>query len=222
MADVDVTCETCGSPITLSEYAAIETISCRGCGAPLRAVASVPSKSVGERLKLKKVEAPPEAATDEDGNPILASHAEDAETWRFQRYIEQSRDSIKTRPKQTAFLLSILCFMLLATAMAYARYFEGVSPSTLQTIRIYGPYVALAMHVVIMLAAFKDSVFQGILCLLVPGYSFFYLFLVSDNFWMRAVVGGLLVGIAQDSALFYRDVGLNIYEAVTRYIASGG
>ena len=106
--------------------------------------------------------------------------------------------------------------------MAYARYFDGIPANYLELIKFYGPYAALVMHFIILLTAFKDTVFQGILCLLIPGYSFFYLFFVSDNFWLRACIAGLMAGIAQDSALFYNDVATDVYRAITDYIASGG
>jgi hypothetical protein len=227
MADVEVKCEECGAPVVLSEYAAMETISCRACGAPLRTRTSAPTDSVRERLKLRPQPPPPAqppAAPPAKGKAKGASKAPppEEEIWRLERYIGESRARIKDKPKSAGLLLSWLCFMLLAAGMAYARYFGAVTPGLVDAIKTYGPYVTLAIHAIIMLTAFKDSVFQGILCLLIPGYSFIYLFTVSDNFWMRAICGGLLVGVAYDSALYYRDVAATVYNAVTRYIASGG
>jgi DNA-directed RNA polymerase subunit RPC12/RpoP len=187
MADVEVKCEQCGAPVVLSEYAAINTISCRSCGSALKAVPTSPTDSVGERLKLKQRE-----VADEPGE-----ESDDA-NWSW------------------------LCFIVIAALMASIRFLYIMPPDYLDVLQLYGPYLALLMHVIIILMAFKDTVFQGILCLLIPGYSFFYLFLVSDNFWARALMGGLLVGIGLDSALFYKDVAGNVYRTVSDYIASGG
>ncbi|MBT3295889.1 MAG: hypothetical protein HN383_11505 [Verrucomicrobia bacterium] len=222
MADVEVKCEECGAPVTLSEYAAMDTISCRGCGSPLRSRAVSPTESVAERLQLKKNEPPPPPEPGAVDAPPAEDEAAEGETWRFQRYIEDSRANIKDKPKNASLLLSWLCFLILAAGMGYARYFNGVPADYLEMIKTYGPYLALAIHFFILLMAFKDTVFQGILCLLIPGYSVFYLFFVSDNFWMRSVSGGLLVGIAYDSVLHYRDFATRIYSVVTEYIASGG
>jgi hypothetical protein len=221
MADVEVKCEQCGAPVILSEYAAIATISCRACGAPLRAQPSSPTDNVQERLKLRQQERTPEPG--EELTPAGPTDSETGEsTWRFDRYIQQSRENIQTEAKQTGVIWSWVCFLLIAMLMASIRFLYILPDTYLEMLKLYGPYVALAMHVAIILMAFKDTVFQGILCLLIPGYSVFYLFLVSDNFWVRAVFGGVLVGIGFDSAIFYKEVASNVYHAVTDYIASGG
>ncbi len=223
MADVEVKCEECGSPITLSEYAAMDTISCRACGAPLRARPSSPTDSVRERLKLKQQQQAEEAESDRPRIKGPTGEQPDEEsTWRFDRYIQQSRENIKTDAKQTGVIWSWVCFLLLALLMASIRFLNILPSDYTELLKTYGPYAALGMHVVIVLMAFKDTVFQGILCLLIPGYSVFYLFFVSDNFWTRALFGGLLVGIGLDSALFYKEVAADIYRTVSNYIASGG
>jgi len=219
MADVKVKCEQCGSPIVLSEYAAMDTISCRACGAPLRARASSPTDSVHERLKLKQQETAPEP--DEEVTPAAPAEGEE-NTWRFDRYIQQSRGNIKTEAKQTGVIWSWVCFLLLASLMASIRFLDLMPPVYLDMLKLYGPYVALLMHIMIILMAFKDTVFQGILCLLIPGYSVFYIFFVSDRFWVRATFGGILVGIGFDSAIFYKEIAANVYRSVSDYIASGG
>jgi hypothetical protein len=70
--------------------------------------------------------------------------------------------------------------------------------------------------------AFSDTVFQGILCLLVPFYSYYYLFFISDAFMVRAVAGGLLVGIAQDSMFVFQREAIRIITTVNDWIAAGG
>ncbi len=217
MADVEVQCEQCGAPVILSEYAAIHTISCRSCGSALKAVPTSPTDSVRERLRLKKRE-----TGDEPGEGGGDSKGEEESSWRFDRYIEKSRSNIKTETKQAGVIGSWLCFVVIAALMASIRFLNIMPDDYLDMLQTYGPYAALLMHVVIMLMAFKDTVFQGILCLLVPGYSLFYIFLVSDNFWARALMGGLLVGIGLDSALFFKEVAGTVYRTVSDYIASGG
>jgi len=221
MADVEVKCEQCGSPVVLSEYAAIDTISCRGCGAPLRAQPSSPTDSVHERLKLKEQERA--AESDEEMTPAAPAEGEGEESsWRFDRYIQQSRENIQTERKQTGVIWSWICFLVLALIMASIRFLNVLPPTYQEMLKLYAPYIAAFMHITVLLMAFKDTIFQGILCLLIPGYSVFYIFLVSDNFWARALIAGLLVGIGFDSAIFYQGVAADVYRSVTDYIASGG
>jgi hypothetical protein len=63
---------------------------------------------------------------------------------------------------------------------------------------------------------------QGILCLFIPGYSFYYLFGVTDEFYLRAIVAGLLVGIGQDAAIQLKEHAGHITGAVNDFISGGG
>ena len=102
------------------------------------------------------------------------------------------------------------------------RYTEVFSSELIPRILAFGPYAVIAFHILITLKAFKDSIFHGILCLLVPLYSFYYLFLVSDDFYLRAVTGGILVGVAQDSAVYFNEIAQRVIADVSGWIASGG
>jgi hypothetical protein len=115
-----------------------------------------------------------------------------------------------------------LLFLVVGGGMYYARYMNGLPAPYAAWLPAYGPYVIILLHIVIILTAFQDTVFQGILCLLIPLYSFYYLFLISDIFYLRALVAGLLVGLGVDSALFFQEVANHTIAVVNAWIASGG
>jgi hypothetical protein len=106
--------------------------------------------------------------------------------------------------------------------MGFLRYGGFLPAEYLSWFPTYGPYAILVVHVILVLMAFKDGIFQGILCLLIPMYSFYYLFIVTDQFYFRAVVAGLLVGVGVDSAVFFQAKFLDVAEEVRGWIASGG
>ena len=114
-----------------------------------------------------------------------------------------------------------LVFVVLGAAMWFARYGSYLQPQHVEMIKTYGPYAVILLHVIIILTAFQDTVFQGILCILIPFYSFYYLFLVSDAFYLRAVGAGLLIGVGVDSALFFQTVANEVIDKVNAWIASG-
>ncbi|MDA0577428.1 MAG: hypothetical protein O3B24_04950 [Verrucomicrobia bacterium] len=118
--------------------------------------------------------------------------------------------------------LSWIIFLLLGGLMWHLRYNNGLSQANIDLLIKLGPYAVLVLHITLILMAFQDSVYQGILCLLVPAYSFYWLFLVSDAFLLRAIVAGLLVGIGQDSIAFYNNWFNAIVEVGKNWIASGG
>jgi hypothetical protein len=118
--------------------------------------------------------------------------------------------------------LAWLAFLILGGGMWYARYGHGLPQPYAAWLPLYGPYVVIVIHIIITLTAFQDTVFQGILCVLIPLYSFYYLFLISDAFFLRAIAAGLLVGIGQDSAIFFQRVANEVINNVNAWIAAGG
>jgi len=117
---------------------------------------------------------------------------------------------------------SWLVFILLGAGMWFLRYGDILSREHLGMLKDYGPYLLLVIHVILVLMAFQDAVFQGILCLFIPLYSFYWLFIVTDAFLLRAIVAALCVGIGQDSVMFYQDVLNDVFRTVTDWIKSGG
>lgn len=127
-------------------------------------------------------------------------------------------------------------FLLFGCAAAFLRYGSQFWPGQyqqaseaapwlfngFQDLRALAPWIILICHVVIVLGALREAIFQGILCVLVPAYSFYFLFVIWDHFLLRAVVGALLVGLGQDAAVTYQGVITRIIDSVTRWIASGG
>lgn len=113
-------------------------------------------------------------------------------------------------------------FVLLGAGMYVLRYMDVLSTPHLRTLIKVGPYILLVIHIGLVLMAMKDAIFQGILCLLIPGYSFYWLYLIFDNFMVRAIVAGLLVGIGLDSLEFYQVVFNKVYNQISDFIQSGG
>ncbi len=85
--------------------------------------------------------------------------------------------------------------------MYYLRYGGGLKGADLESFRNYGTWIILGAYVLLVILAFKDTVFQGILALLLPGYPIYWLFLVSDLFMLRAILAGMMVGFGADFAI---------------------
>ena len=113
-------------------------------------------------------------------------------------------------------------FILLGAGMYMLRYQEVLPTQYFNMLVKYGPYALLVLHITLVLMAFQDAMFQGILCLFVPLYSFYWLYMVTDLFMMRAVVAGLMVGVGLDSVAFYQDVLNDTYQVVSQWIKAGG
>ena len=122
----------------------------------------------------------------------------------------------------THHMISWAVFILLGSAMAYLRYGGKTSEATLEQIKTFAPFVVLLIYVIIVLQAFKDAVSQGIITFLLPPYAFYYLFLVSDNFYMRAVVGAILIAMGEDAVMTYKDVAIDVFGHVNHWLRTIG
>ena len=185
MADVKVVCPQCGKTVTLSQFVDRANAACRACGAPLD-VPEPPAQR--EKPKLR----PPEHT---DHSSIFVPPPEPSAA-ELRKAGKRRRKKLKGRAPHAAIAATL--FVVLGTAAALCRYGGLVPAYWLDIWRLEAIWVFVAFHILILLKAVKESIFQGILCLLVPGYGLYFVFLRCDDFYLRAVVAALLVGGGQD------------------------
>ena len=117
---------------------------------------------------------------------------------------------------------SWIVFFVVGGITGFLRYGDALSPQHLNMMRDYSIWVVMIVYVMVVLAAYKDSVFQGILSTLIPFYGFYWLFMVTDAFMLRAIVGGLLVGLGQDYCVWFNEIAQETIQKVHARISSGG
>jgi hypothetical protein len=61
-----------------------------------------------------------------------------------------------------------------------------------------------------------------VLCIFVPLYSLYYIFLISDDFLLRAIFAATLVGFGQDGGIVLQREVTAIVQGVSDWIRSGG
>ena len=192
MADVQVTCASCGKTVKLSEFVDRSTAKCRDCGAPLDVPVTPPKH---QKPKVRPYVAAEHAAHFEP--PPEPSKKEMRKAGR--------KRQAKLKGKVQHAMIAAVIFVVLGTAAGLCRY-GGILPQRyLDFWRLEAIWVFLAFHILILLKAIKESVFQAILCLLVPGYSLYFVFLRCDDFYLRAVVAALLIGGGQDGLELFTE-----------------
>ena len=115
-----------------------------------------------------------------------------------------------------------IVFVVLGCVMGTLRYGGILSSTQIADFKSYAPFVFIALHIFIVVRIFGDSVFSGILSLLVPPYTYYYLFVFSDDFLIRAVFAGIFVGIGVDSVEFFELQSIQIFKSVSVWIRSTG
>lgn len=213
MADVRLKCAKCGKEVAVSEFARMDGLRC-SCGEALKKDDSLQSEVAKPKRSalILKTQEQIEAAY---GTP------KDPGEWRLTQQANKNKGS-ERQPRNTRLLLSWLVFVVLAGVMGYLRYApNNLFPDLTHLLKQYGIFAFGALYVTIILSALKDTVFQGLLCL-IPLYPFYYILMVSDDFFLRAVVCGVMVGIGKDSFWIINDWMTFLINFVQAWIAHGG
>ena len=226
MPDIDLKCPKCSAVISVSEFVDAGQINCPGCTTKLKKPESA------------SVRRPPTVRRqrhEDDEGPMTAMAVQPPTTIVTPTTVTPTTSSTGHTPvmavvrrryaskKFRQHFISWGLFFGVGGLMFYLRWWPGhSSPAFCDTSRTYGSIILIALHILIVLKAFRDSVFQGIMALLIPMYSVYYLFAVSDDFVMRALVGALAIGVGYDGFASLQIEILFIIRRVHQWISSGG
>lgn len=231
MADKEVVCPSCRTKVTLSEFVDMSMVNCLKCNNPLLDKSTAEEKPVQEEPKqpARKLRmAVREPATKPASSQLFAppgeeSPAEDTSSHASGKVVAKvEKKAVPHKLFSWHTVLPWLLFILLGGITGTLRYAKFVPSDITGYLTKAAPYVMLIIYILVILRAFKDSVFAGILCILIPPYALYYLFLVSDDFWMRAFAAGLLVGTGQDAGVFYAEYTSKVMSSIEEWIRSGG
>lgn len=217
MADVTITCGQCGNSITVSEFVTAESLTCVKCKSKVLIPPRRDTQSEGApKLRIAPREPAPEPAM----RPTDAGHAVSHDV---QQYLPKALGRIRQR-KISRFQVSTLpwlLFIVLAAVLCGLRYWpQALAPETLETTIQTGVWGLLFLHISVSCYAFTDEAFYGVLCLIIPGYSIYYLFAQSDKLVLRAVAGSLLIAFGWDAVLASQQLWAEVYTTVSVWIAT--
>lgn len=223
MADIEIPCHQCGTVNTVSEFVDKGSIVCRSCKEQLSKPTAAGKPKHKPTVKHPAVDilpaSPPNGTlTNSQTQPDSRSKLKMAPEQLTQTYkpehtahVEQTvRTTTKAKSEPTRFqvsehMLAWLLFLILGAGSGIIRYGHTMTPNALCIIDEWSPYVFLTIHVALCMAICKESVYHGILGLLMPPYMVYYLFAVSDKFYIRGIVGGLAVGMGQATFIYWKN-----------------
>jgi hypothetical protein len=223
MADKSIPCQNCGNVITVSEFVSAKTLTCMKC----KAQVTVPMPEAASVEPLPKLRLAPSLAPESPTGPDAASGDPPRQKKRDPHAMRNVLPQYKRRKQKrrvTAFEVKVLpwlLFIILAAILAWVRYVPGaVSPDILKVMISGGVWTLLFLHISIICYAFTDDSFFGILCLIIPGYSVYYLYVQSDQMILRSLAGALLIAFGWDALLAAQDLWIEVYNTVSIWIAT--
>lgn len=220
MADITLTCAQCGNSITISEFVAAETLTCMRC----KAQVPVPARSEGAAPAQPKlrIAAPPPPPPPPP--PVAPPSGKAARRSNVQQYLPKAKSRPQRARRASNFEVKVLpwlLFVVFTSVSAWLRYVPGVlSPDLHFALVQSGVWILLFLHISMVCYAFTDDAFFGVLCLIIPGYSIYYLFAQSDRMIIRAVAAALLIAFGWDALLAARAVWIDVYVSVSHWIAT--
>lgn len=199
--------------------------------------ASVPAPGGVSRLKVAKqqremleTEAEPPPAKDKKSKAAEQEKPFTSDDLLRQTPLEL-HPRVKTKRKGTSHtLLAFLLFAVIGAITGYLRYgsemelpgSKHLPAELIMALMEYAWGGILLLNLIVSLKAMTDDMFQGILCMLIPGWTVVYLLFISDNFYMRAIFFGCMVGIGQDGSIQLYDIAASAMTAMSNFIDSGG
>lgn len=228
MADITVTCTRCDGTLKVSEYADIDILKCRLCGAPMKkpgghgAGEEATEKTPAVRLATPK--APPKAETLTDAERAAMDNHRKVRSF-FPRLLSRPPKVSRRRSqgKPTSVIRYWALFIAVLLISAAIRWGNVISsPSTFDGMIDAALIFFGFLHLVMVTEAFRDDIFQGILCVFIPFYSLYYLVRLTDSLWLRAIGVGLLIPFGYDLMDFLTEVSIHTYTFISEWIAGGG
>lgn len=175
-----------------------------------------PPKEKG-KLKLARARVPEPTEEPEPKGKVISKKVLEPEGVRAPLELHPKKNKKRKKKGVSHTVWAFCLFAILGTAAFYLRYYTLYLLPYLD----YAWIGVLAMHILVTLKALSDDMMQGILCLFIPGWSLFYL-IVSDNYYYKAVIFALLLGIGYDGAYQLLGYVMNILGAIQEFINSGG
>lgn len=195
MADISVTCAHCGAETVISEYVDPNLVSCPKCGEKL----SVPQAEILTPRPPPREEKAPTGPSPLERTTVAAAQASIARRAR----VHKRKRIISWTPSVMTTWIIFFVVTLILCALRY--WLLGKSD---RDVLVYGGLVCLfVLHLTVVVDAFADNIMTGLLCLIIPFYSLFYLFTMCDSFVLRIAVGVLIIPFGPDAAMLcYKSV----------------
>jgi len=197
MADILVTCEQCGAETAVSEYVDPALATCRACGEKLN-------------VPYAEMNAPRPPPQHQQEKPQTGPNPLERSTVAAANVAKARRSRVRKRKRVISWSPSVftiwIIFVVGTLLLCLLRYW--LFQESDRKVLIHGGLVCMfVLHMTVVVDAFAEDILTGVLCLIVPGYSLFYLFTMCDSYILRLGVGVLMIPFGMDAVkLCYESV----------------
>jgi hypothetical protein len=191
VADITIRCIGCGKENKVSEYASAETLVCVACHHGLE----LPEpENKAAKLKMRKLESPQaemltgEVRSDVQEDKVRVESA--VASAAILKDVHKAREKVK-RPHV---FWSYLTFLVTCGTLVGLQYMLKQRPDLMETYEWARIGFSAIGSVLLLVVAFEDSTFQGLLCLL-PPYAVYYAAVRLETYWIQGIFMGVIVAL---------------------------
>ncbi len=195
MADIIVKCPGCGTESKVSQYAAAEQVACPSCKRRLE----LPRADDGrKRLAMRRM-------ADEDHATLTGTTTQVTKDVAGRgveaRQVEEVLDNVhrsRQKVEQPKSIWGWLAFVLIAGALVGWQYLGQREPHLLAQYPMTRIASLVIASLLVLLVAFQDSTFQGVLCILAPLYIVYYAFVRMEYYVIRGIFAAVYLALATE------------------------
>ena len=195
MADIVVKCVSCGGENKVSEYASSETLVCVSCHHALE-MPAVETKS--GRLHMRKLEGQrTETLTGENKDNTVAEKVR-IESAVASAAVLSNVHKVRETVKRPHAFWSYLTFLIVCGTLVGLQYMMKQRPDLMETYEWARIGFSVIGSVLLLVVAFQDSTFQGLLCLLLLPYAIYYAAVRLETYWIQGIFMGVVVALCTE------------------------
>lgn len=189
MADIILPCPKCGHQQTVSEFVAAEAIQCAKCGTALE----IPMRSNGSPLKLRDKDAlePQNLGPSSRAQAAPPPPSHDAPTMAD---VYKSHGKVK----KTRSVWAWMVFVILTAVFIGFQSAVREDAALLSNYNWFRGILAGLIYLLVVMTAFEDSVWQGLLSLVIPPYCIFYALVRLDSYMLRNLFLAVIVAFCAE------------------------
>jgi hypothetical protein len=195
MPDVTISCSECAREYKISEYASVEGLACRTCGAKM----SKPTHEKDSTLALRS----------SSSSQMLSDwHPDDDDQTASGPVVHPappvSTHHVEKVPHAPKWLAGIVMLIVAGILIGF-QYKADLFQSYMGEYAIARNVVAAAAYLFVVLAAFQEHIGPGAGCLLFPPYAIVYSMTSVESWLLRGVLYGMVIGLVTETYLLPDD-----------------
>ena len=195
MADILLKCLECGRENKVSEYASPETRVCASC----HHVLQIPeSEKKSARLQMRRIEnQQAETLTGGTADYVLEEKVRRESSVAAAAVLDDVH-KVREKVKRPHAVWGYLTFLIAGGILIGLQYMMKQRPDLIQTYELARIGVSAIGAILLLMVAFRDSTFQGLLCLFVLPYAIYYAAVRLESYWIRGVFFGVIAALCAE------------------------